>query len=1020
MQKSVFLAIFYISLCLLISNYAPANTSADKVWQGELNTETLDKFAQGNYNLVKGNVYIVNFNGQDLRSLKHLKRVEGDFYIGNYQNPKNTVEGKIKLLNELQSTLVEGHMFSDLTEDEKRRLASHLSRDRLIGFASNKKLVPRTRKDREYFIDAYGNPAPNHTSANIKDPAPKGGNPKLASLAGLENLEQVTGWFKISDNAILRDLKGVAKLISVAALVITENPALISLDGIKSLHQTTSKYTGILLGGNPKLQHIKALANLSKTSDIHLYDNASLRSLDGLQKITHLSDGLFIKGACKFTNFDGLNNLESIKGDLTITKASELSSFKGLEKLISTGDFSLEKSPKINNLIGLKALQNIDGDLSITKNAGLTSLQGLDNLTTIKREFYVRDNPKLAQINSLQNVVNIKKLHINLPLDPKAFAKVKTLKRLHFSIGNAKESAPLPASISAKGWLANVKEVEHLSFAHAIPIDFKDALPKLKKVTQMGLVYMTTPELYGPNSLEYIKEVGMSNNNGLQRITGFANLKRIDELRIQENKNMPYFRAFDALEELGIVWIEKNDDMEDLAGFSALKVAKSVNIRENKVLKSISGFKQLAQVQQTLWLDENPELIDLSGFTAVTKVKELYIDENSKLTHLSGFQSLGSVGSLRISRNRLLADLSGLEQLQKAKFVRIEYNENIQALAGLDKLQEVVGLTVAYNDKLTSLHGLEKLTKIKGGELVFKENDALVSLHGLDGLKVMDKGVMVLRKNQNLNNFDGLPLNFLQTIRDTQLIVDGNADNISLEELLFSRTLNSVKLHATQLQGKNLHTLSLLRNTLFARKGYNQFGDELSQHFNKKGWYKPVDGEYKATLTDLEEHNIKLILNAEKAIKQRIKHTVLAMRQSYKQGIADLGEFGYLEKTLQSFINHINIKALLKSKSLSYSDQYFIQNDGCKNTLKIAFNPHFQPNHFSIYVEHCGFKANAKNCHLRIKDAKQGQFATDFIGNGCYINIEEADNTNSVLRLDYSHSVDGTSFELLEVYDEYE
>lgn len=269
MQKSVFLAIFYISLCLLISNYAPANTSADKVWSGELNTKTLDKFAQGNYNLVKGNVYIVNFNGQDLRSLKHLKRVEGDFYIGNYQNPKTTVEGKIKLLNELQSTLVEGHMFSDLTEDEKRRLATHVSRSSLKGLASNNTLIPTSRKDKENFIEIYGKPSPNAYGLSTKNTKPKGGNPKLMSLAGLENLEQVTGSFKVSDNAILRDLKGVAKLISVAALVITENPALISLDGIESLHQTTSKYTGILLGGNPKLQHIKALANLSKTSDIH-------------------------------------------------------------------------------------------------------------------------------------------------------------------------------------------------------------------------------------------------------------------------------------------------------------------------------------------------------------------------------------------------------------------------------------------------------------------------------------------------------------------------------------------------------------------------------------------------------------------------------------------------------------------------------------------------------------------------------------------------------------------------------
>ncbi|WP_177765741.1 YARHG domain-containing protein [Flavobacterium sp. I3-2] len=67
------------------------------------------------------------------------------------------------------------------------------------------------------------------------------------------------------------------------------------------------------------------------------------------------------------------------------------------------------------------------------------------------------------------------------------------------------------------------------------------------------------------------------------------------------------------------------------------------------------------------------------------------------------------------------------------------------------------------------------------------------------------------------------------------------SQNIFSQNLTDCSNCNSVILKEKQLTGKSLEELALLRNEIFARKGYNFSSDRLTRYFETKKWYKKVD-----------------------------------------------------------------------------------------------------------------------------------------------------------------------------------
>lgn len=398
----------------VVANTSAVPSTAEKIWDGELTKEKLDAFEKGAYTIVKGNVYIMKLDGRDLKPLKRLKRVEGDFYIGKYQDPLTTkegkaklVEGKIKLLNELQSTLVLGHMFSDLTEDEKRRLATHVSRNSLKGLASNKTLIPRSRKEKETFMDIYGNPSQDEFKVSVKA-KPSGANAQLTSLKGLENLTRVTGNLLIELNPSLISLSALQALQRVGKITISKNHALKSLDGLNHLKRADVKYGGVNIWSNDALENIKALSGLKRVHSIYISKNKKLASLEGLEGIQQIAGHLWINDNEKLRDFTGLNNLELIADEFEVKGNNALKNFNGLNALEFIGNgFDVRNNQTLKNFKGLERLTEIHFMFQVKDNPALKSFNGLSNLTKIGYEFGISNNQKVTSFEGLNKLRSV-------------------------------------------------------------------------------------------------------------------------------------------------------------------------------------------------------------------------------------------------------------------------------------------------------------------------------------------------------------------------------------------------------------------------------------------------------------------------------------------------------------------------------------------------------------------------------------------------------------------------------------
>ncbi len=134
-----------------------------------------------------------------------------------------------------------------------------------------------------------------------------------------------------------------------------------------------------------------------------------------------------------------------------------------------------------------------------------------------------------------------------------------------------------------------------------------------------------------------------------------------------------------------------------------------------------------------------------------------------------------------------------------------------------------------------------------------------------------------------------------------------------------------------QLEGKSPEELSLLRNEIYARKGYIFSEGKYDNYFQRKSWYKPIKSNNELTLTDIESKNINLIKSLEdKSRKKReaaisdLKKLKNALNNNDKNSIESfLGKMkeeestyyeGLLESLKETF-NHINLDNIHWNKS---------------------------------------------------------------------------------------------------------
>lgn len=138
---------------------------------------------------------------------------------------------------------------------------------------------------------------------------PFSGNPLLASLVGLSNINSIEGNILIYENDLLEDFNFLSNISSCDFLWIIGNNGLTDLSGLDNL-TTVNGWLGI--SDNNLLTDIIALQSISSVGhNLTIGNNENLSSLDGLQGITSIGMHLAITDNPILEDITVLENINS-------------------------------------------------------------------------------------------------------------------------------------------------------------------------------------------------------------------------------------------------------------------------------------------------------------------------------------------------------------------------------------------------------------------------------------------------------------------------------------------------------------------------------------------------------------------------------------------------------------------------------------------------------------------------------------------------------------------------------------
>lgn len=173
-------------------------------------------------------------------------------------------------------------------------------------------------------------------------------NPSLISLTGLENLTSLEK-LKIENNTSLNTLLALQNIPPpyINSIEIIENPSLITLEGLA----VASTVYDLYIANNANLINLNGLNNITNVNagiGLVIRDNPALQSLEGLQNLTTCVDNVIIYNNDALTSLEGLNNLAYILTDLSIVGNDQLENIAALESLQTFGAMHFEDNSQLS------------------------------------------------------------------------------------------------------------------------------------------------------------------------------------------------------------------------------------------------------------------------------------------------------------------------------------------------------------------------------------------------------------------------------------------------------------------------------------------------------------------------------------------------------------------------------------------------------------------------------------------------------------------------------------------------
>ncbi len=623
-------------------------------------------------------------------------------------------------------------------------------------------------------------------------------------------------------------------------------------------------------------------------------------------------------------SFKGLENLVRVDGTLFIRKNKKLKGIQSLKSLTRVGRLNISGNPLLKNLKGIHNLTFVtDGEVLIIKNVALKDISALSKITSLNGTLQIVYNPSLTSLFGLDRIKEVQSLYIK---NNSGLSNLKGLENLSV----IKDELVISHNSNLKKiiGLGQLKDAEWLIIENNSALIDLEGLNSLTTVERIAV--SSNYAMTGINGLEGIKniplDVKITNNENLTQINGLNALKEIKgKLLIDGNPKLQSLKeAFSALATIGYLNITNNASLDRLDGLNNVTNIKVwTKINENQKLTGIYGLNNLKTIGGVLEMEDNSSLTTILGFESLENVESiLRIANNQNLIHLDGFGNLGTLEKLIILNNSSLQNIRALKTLKSVKRdITISKNENLENLMGLEGLIDIPSIAIYNNASLLNLKGLHSLEK--AGNININTNP-IQNLQGLESLKEI-RGRMRIFKNPNLSDFSALSLAFLED-KDNRnnSVFYTNAYHPRIEDLIndkYSQMLSSL-LTKQQLARRTKEQLGILRNEIFARKGYVFKNQYLSYYFSKKEWYHP-DGAKKIEINEIEEKNGALIKELEKERVGNAYKIIQSLQTKFKENIDVLGFKGryhdYLLPYIVDFIMDLNINVFKNSLKLAYS-----------------------------------------------------------------------------------------------------
>jgi hypothetical protein len=333
-----------------------------------------------------------------------------------------------------------------------------------------------------------------------------------------------------------------------------------------------------------------------------------------------------------------------------------------------------------------KKLKKLELSQVTLNKQNIGTISALTNLEELKLSYCSYDSDGL---NSLESHKNLSKLVIVGDF-PKNINKVKSLKEIHVSEGDCKES-----SYSFNG--LNNLEILNLQLADECDFDMSD----LTKLIDLSIIRETyvfrAPGVLSPLSLKFPNNLKILNlsipldSENVKDITSLPNLEELylDNACRTEDFNITSLKSHEKLRKFK-AYIEDNTDvLNDLVNLTYLDISGS----KDKEIPQLENLKKLEEVKLSFSLSKFPnQLLTLKNLKNI----DLSYNEISKIPN--EIANLKNLESINLTYNEITQLPEEFGNLENLKYLNLNNNKLTKFPKQIGNLKKLEELYISFNN----------------------------------------------------------------------------------------------------------------------------------------------------------------------------------------------------------------------------------------------------------------------------------------------------------------------------------